>query len=274
MADKNNKWEIIDVPLEQMKPGSNVRQDPHESELLGLGESLKAWQHHPVILDPEYFLLDGWRRWLAARLVGLKTLKAIITGRPLSESDLKVAQIEMSVHRAGLTGWELYQACYELLQLNPGWLAKDLAARLKLDPSYITRALSPSKTIPDVRAALKAGKIGLAAVYAISKEPEEKQAPLLELKMSGASRDELEEHRRNGIARATAVRVERMKFSVGSGVTITLVGHGLALDLAIDSMLAGVKALKKGRADGLDAKSFQAAMASKAKAASDGLEAD
>jgi len=264
MADKNNKWEIIDVPVEQMKPGSNVRQDPHESELLALGESLKAWQHHPLILDPQYVIIDGWRRWLAARLVGLEVLKAIISTRALSESELKVAQIEMAVHRAGLKGWELYEGCYELLQLNPGWLAKDLAARLKLDPSYITRALSPSKTIPEVRAALKAGKIGLKSCYAISKEPEEKQAALLALTLSGASCDEVEEHRRSAKACANAVRVERLRFSV-SGVTITLVGQGLALDLAIESMLEGVKEMRKGRANGLDAKTFQAAMACKAK---------
>ena len=264
MTDKNNKWEIIDVAVNQMKPGSNVRQDPHESELLALGESLKVWQHHPLILDPQYIIIDGWRRWLAARLVRVEMLKAIITDRPLSESELNVAQIEMSLHRAGLSGWELYCGCFELLQLNPGWLAKDLAQRLKLDPSYITRVLAPSKAIEPVRAALKAGKIGLAAVYSIAKEPEERQAAMLELKLNGASRDDIERVRRNGKKKRNGSKNQRVLLALPSGETTT-VGGVTSVGELIQVLTEVLREAKRGLDQNFDLKTLETVMRAKAK---------
>ncbi len=32
MADKNDRWEIVNVLLGQMNPGSKIRQVPHEPE--------------------------------------------------------------------------------------------------------------------------------------------------------------------------------------------------------------------------------------------------
>ncbi|HEY2414841.1 MAG TPA: ParB N-terminal domain-containing protein, partial [Pirellulaceae bacterium] len=74
MAEKHDNWQLADVPVDKMKPGSNVRKDARESELPALGESLLVRQYHPVILDLEFVIVDGWRRWLAAQRVGLKTL--------------------------------------------------------------------------------------------------------------------------------------------------------------------------------------------------------
>ena len=63
--------------------------------------------------------------------------------------------------------------------MNPSWQLKDLAEALHLDPSTVTRLLSPSKCIPAVQDALKQGKIGISDCYPISKLPESEQAGLL-----------------------------------------------------------------------------------------------
>jgi hypothetical protein len=66
----------------------------------------------------------------------------------------------------------------------------DLAKALSLDPATVTRITSPSKAIPEVVAARKAGKFGLSTVYAVTRQPD--QAAALALKLSGASRDQVE----------------------------------------------------------------------------------
>jgi hypothetical protein len=269
MAENIRNYDIGDILVEKMKPGSNARKDPRESELLALGESLKVFQYHPVILDSEYMILDGWRRWLAARLVELKTLKAIITDRPLSSSELEIAQLTMSVHRASLTGGELYGSCFKLLQLNPGWLAKDLAGHLKLDPSMMTRILSPSKCILPVREALQAGKIGLSDCYAISKEPEERQRGMLEMKLRGASRDDLELHRRKRHGRRNGVigRTPQARCPLPGGVAVVISAKVMSMQAIVGSLAEALKAAKKGCDDGYDVKTWEAMMRDRSKGA-------
>lgn len=264
MASAATELIVRDIAVELMKLKSNARKDPHESELRPLGESLRAWQYHPVILDPEMWIIDGWRRWLAAKLVGLKTLKAITTDRPLTDSELRVAQLTMSVHRAGLSGGELYETSYELLQLNPNWLAKDLAERLKMDPSMMTRILSPSKCILPVRQALKAGKIGLSDCYAISKEAEERQLPMLELKLSGASRDELERYRRGG-KRGGRGRTPQAKCLLPGGASVVIVSRDISMPTIVSALSEALKAARRGCDDGYDVRTWEAMTRDRAK---------
>jgi hypothetical protein len=264
MATAATDLTVRDVAVEAMKLKSNARKDPHESELQPLGESLKAWQYHPVILDPEMFIIDGWRRWLAAKLVGLKTLKAIITDRSLTESELRIAQLSMSVHRAGLTGGELYETCLELLQYNPNWLAKDLAERLKIDPSMMTRILSPSKCLLPVRQALKLGKIGLSDAYCISKEPEERQLPMLEMKLAGASRDELERHRRGG-KRNGRGRTPQAKCLLPDGRSVVISGRDISMPGIVSALSDALKLARKGCDEGCEVRTWEAITRDRAK---------
>jgi ParB family chromosome partitioning protein len=257
---------VRDVPVGEMKLKTNARKDPLESELQALGESLKVCQYVPVILDPEMYLIDGWRRWLAAKLVGLATLKAIVADRPLTESELRIAQLTMSVHRAGLSGGELYDTCYELLQLNPTWLAKDLALRLQMDPSMMTRVLSPGKCILPVRQALKDGKIGLSDCYAISKEAEECQLPLLEMKLSGASRDALERHRR-GKQRSSKGRTPQAKCLLPGGASVVVASRDISMPTIVSALSDALKAARKGCDEGYDVRTWEAMTRDRAKGA-------
>ncbi len=257
---------LDDVAVSDMKPGPNVRKDPHEPQLRPLGESLLVRQFHPVILDLELVIVDGWRRWLAAQLVGIKTLKAIITAQPVSQSQLRIAQLMMSTHRADLTGGELYMACYELLQLNPNWLAKDLGEQLKISPSMMTRVMSPSKCIEVVRKALMENRIGLSHCYEISKVPEDKQLELLELKLSGASRDELGTHRRKRNGRkGGGINRQQAKCLLPGGSSVVVSIKSLSMPAVVQALFDAYKSAKKCSEDGLDVKTWESMMGDRAR---------
>src|ERR1019366_2670679 len=114
----------------------------------------------------------------------------------------------------------MWQACVELLALNPNWQLKDLAAHLQMEASSITRYLSPSKCITAWQEALKAGTVGVSDCYEASKLPEADQPAVLALKLSGASRNALAavgKKARNGAT--PSVKVSNIKVALGGGIS-------------------------------------------------------
>ena len=150
--------------------------------------------------------------------------------------------------------------------MNPGWQMKDLADFLHVDPSSVTRIVSPSRCTPAWQEALKDGKLGISDCYAASKLPEKDQAGLLALKLSGASRDAIEQagrKKRNGAKEA--VRIQKVKCILSSGVTVVVSGEGVSLDESIEALGDAIKEMKRARELGYTAKTFAAAMKDKAK---------
>lgn len=257
------------------KPVSFFKPDPNqprklfdEAALKALGESLKVRQNDPVQSRPDGTLIDGARRARAAMLVGLKTLDAIITDEPLSESQINLVRLTSFFHREDLTAFEKWSACKQILELNPGWMAKDLAAHLHVDPSMVTRLLSPSKCTRGWQEALKEGKVGISDVYAASKLPESQQAELLSLKLGGASRDAIEKAgRQKRSADTPVVKVNRVKCQLPSGVLVVVSGASVSLDESIDALAEAIKEMKRARELGYTSKTFAAAMKDKARKA-------
>ncbi|HWB14097.1 MAG TPA: ParB/RepB/Spo0J family partition protein [Pirellulales bacterium] len=260
--------------LIQMKPLNWFKVDPNqprkqfdEAKLRELGESLKV--HGPlvpVLAKPDGTLLAGERRLRAAPLGSLTELPTIITDRMLSETEIRLIQLTENMQREDLSAYEQWRACAELMSLNPAWQMKDLAGQLKKDPSSLTRILSPSKCSTAWQEALKEGKAGISDCYAASKLPENAQAELLALKLSGASRDAIEQagrKKRNGSA--PGAKVSRLKVPLASGASVQVSGPGITLDDAIEATQAALKAMKKARDDGLDSKTAQAVFRDKSK---------
>jgi len=261
--------QLISKPLTWFKPdGKQARKTFTEADLRSLGESMKArGQVQPVGSKPDGTLLWGERRFRAAQLVGLKELQVIITDKALSDTEIRLIQLTENMHRADLTGHEKWQACAELMCMNPHWQIKDLTEHLRLDPSMGTRLLSPSKCIPAAQGALAEGKIGISDCYAISKLPEGEQPALLALKLSGASRDAVEQAgRKSRNGKSVTVKVGRIKCPLPSGATVMVSGNGISLDAMIEAMQELLKKAKRAIEQGWDCRTFERACRDEAKA--------
>jgi len=259
--------ELVRKPLSWFKVSPQARKHFDEGELRLLGESLRVKQLQPVLAKPDGTLIAGERRLRAAALVGLQDLLVVVADEPLTDAEIRVFQLTENIHRASLTGFEKWQACEELLRLNPNWRAKDLAERLKIVESTLTKYLSPSRCIPAVQQALEAGTVGITDCYAMSLLPPEEQTALLALKLAGASRDRVaQEGRRKRSGGGSALKVSRIKCPLPSGATIQVSGESISLDDAIEAAQEWIKEAKKASEQGLDAKTFQAVMRDKAKA--------
>ena len=238
---------LTNKPLSFYKPDPNQpRKQFDEVALRALGESLKIRQNDPVQAKPDGTIIDGERRWRAARLIGLEKLDVIITDSALTDTQINVIRLTSFFHRQDLTGWEKWNACRQLLELNPSWQGKDLAGHLVVDPSMVTRFLSPSRCIVAAQESLASGKIGISDCYAISKLPEAEQEGLLALRLSGASRDAIEQagykSRNNG---SSAVKVSRVKCVLANGVNVVVSGQGVSLDESIEALAEAMREMKR-----------------------------
>lgn len=217
---------LTSKPLDFFKPDpGNPRKSSPIEELRELRDSLVKKQLIPLLTMPDGIIIDGWRRWCAAKLDGKpECLDVIITDEPLTPAQIKEIQLVTALHRADLKPYEQFLGCRDWLALNPGASAKDLAARIDRDPSMLVRILSLSKCIQLVQQAAAEGKLGPSEWYAIAKAPTEaEQEALFAAKLAGASRDQLEQRGRklrNG--NAHGIKVNRLKIPLGQGRSVTI----------------------------------------------------
>ncbi len=183
---------ILTKPVEFfLADPSNPRKDFPEGELRFLGASLAKKQLVPLIARKSGVLVDGERRWRAAKLVGLKTLDCYLVDDTAKEGEIKEIQLVTALHRADLRPYEVYLGFVEWLRAHAGRTGKDLAAAIDRSEASVSMTLSLHRCIPAVKEAAKEGKIGLKDWYAISQGNEQQQVEMLAAKLNDTSTADL-----------------------------------------------------------------------------------
>lgn len=258
-------------PLSWFKENPQVRNNlGSENDLRNLGESLRNRQLSPVGALADGELIYGFRRFKAAWIVGLPDLAVTIYNEPLGKVEIKVIQFTENIHRLDMSAFEKWTAYEELRRLNPHWSAKDLADHLKLDPSAVTKSLSPSKCILEWQEALRNGVVGISDVYVASQASEEQQRKLLYMKLKGASREELTRvvQQTKQVATKSPIRSARITIPLPCGTKVMLTGSSLSLTEVVEKLVECLEAARKGVKDRLDAKTWQNVMRDKSLAVS------
>lgn len=255
------------IRVSDLTPGPNVRTKVDEGELQLLGQSLKERQFHPLVTTPEMQIVDGWRRWLAARLVGLERLWVVIGTNPLTDEERIAAQLTMALHRQGLTEQEKVKACEELMAAVPGLNQKGLAQRLKVNESTVSRWLSVSgdRVTAEARDAFFSGRIGLKDVYAISQVEPTKQPEMLAKAVRGETRDQLNRSVRQLRKRPADKRPNRLRCPLPEGRVVTITGRELTFDDVIQSLNDLLTSARKALKEGLDLHTWEAVLEDKSK---------
>jgi ParB family chromosome partitioning protein len=252
-------------PLPWFKVNPQVRKQFDEDDLRRLGESMKLKQLQPVLAQPDGALIAGERRYRAALLVGLPSLEVKIAEEQLTESQIKLWQLQENMLRDNLKPLEQVDGVEELARLNPQWQNKEIAEYLHLDPSMVTR-LRAVANCSVARMALAEGKLkGISDAYPVAIAPEEKKSSLLTMKLRGASRAEIEAAGRKTrqAAAPSSVKVNRLRCVLLSGIQIVISGEGVSLESSIEALAEAIKEMKRAKDLGYTAKTFAAAMKDK-----------
>ncbi len=250
--------------------GPNVRKTKRiEAELRALGKGLREKQLAPIWVNSKNVVRIGEGRVLAARLEGLETLEAIVTDELEDEGALTLAQSQENWLRDDLKDADRVGIVLRLKELYPKALAKDIAEKLHVDPSTITRLMSVSTVVPPVREAFEAGAITLSHVYELSKLDGQCQHELLPVALNGATRDFIgREGRKTRKARPKGgdpVSSSSVTIPLPSGIKVIVRGKRMTLAEVVDCLSECIDAAKKGLKEKLSVKSWQAVLKDKSK---------
>lgn len=176
--------QVVRVPIALLTPDPDQpRKVFTEDELKSLALSLAVRQLAPldVRFDKEamtYIIIDGERRYRAAKLLGLSELECLVrnTMRPMESADLLADQLAHNHARAALNPIELADALQVLV--DSGWSRSRIGDRVGISPSALSKALALSaKSLdPAVRELVRADKLPASSAYEISRLPRKNQA--------------------------------------------------------------------------------------------------
>jgi ParB family transcriptional regulator, chromosome partitioning protein len=252
----------IEEPPEHFRPDPNQpRKCFPQNVIQRLADSLLTLgQQQPITATPDRIIISGQQRWLAAKLAGLKLLKAIIVDA--TEAKNRIAQLAENVAREGLKPIEVVDGVEEAAALNPGLTGKQLADMIGISPPELSKARAVAAD-PVARAALADGRLnGISEAYLVAKAEPDEKARLLTLRESGATRDDLTRKART--PRRQGEKVTRLAISLPGGVSVTLAGKEMDLEQTIEHLAECIKAARKARDEGLSAKSWAQGMRDKA----------
>ena len=118
----------------------------------------------------KWMIIAGERRWRAAKLAGLPTIECHFHTGDLSPSELLEQQLIENLLREDLKPAEEARAYASLMELN-GWNGKQVAERLHVPASQVSRALALLRLPEDIRRDVDAGDVSARAAYELSKLP-------------------------------------------------------------------------------------------------------
>ena len=120
----------MQVPISDIKIRKRIRKDLGDVE--ALAESLKRYgQISPIVITKKNILIAGERRLAAAKLLGWRTVNALISERS-SELDRLEIEAEENLQRRDFTSQEAAEAARKIYNLqNPGFFRRILNAIIR-----------------------------------------------------------------------------------------------------------------------------------------------
>lgn len=187
-ADRGVDWPIAN--LKQHPKQSEMFIDPTEHEVKKLAETMKAGLDHPIEILPDGTIICGHRRTAAARLLGWKTIRAVV--RHDLKDDPKAAEtrlIEENLVRRQMSPLQIAR-CYCMLKQIEGWKSSGLrgnrdlrdliAKKFPLSGRQLDRYLRVIEHCPlEVQQAVDRGELGIMPandVAGMSKKDKERVA--------------------------------------------------------------------------------------------------
>jgi ParB family chromosome partitioning protein len=113
----------MQIPIEDIIVKKRIRQDL--GDLNSLAESLKRYgQISPIVISRKNVLIAGGRRLEAAKLLGWRTVNAVIADVPGNLPKLEI-EVEENIQRRDFSPGELAEAAKRLHRLkNPGFFRR------------------------------------------------------------------------------------------------------------------------------------------------------
>ena len=156
----------LSISLDRIEPDPDQpRKEFDKEEIDNLARSIRSLgliQPIAVRYEAErdrYVILDGERRWRAAKKAGISSVTAIVTDTDLTPDRIMQLQLVANALRCDLSPLESAKA-YRSLQATWSCTAKELAARLNISQSKLSRTMALLDLPESQQKAVAAGHVG------------------------------------------------------------------------------------------------------------------
>lgn len=246
----SSEEKLHELPLGKLRCKKQVRTEFDSAGIESLAQNLKdLGQLVPIRVTPEdeFFIIeDGERRFRAAQLAKLLTLKAIINSQPIAAPELLLRQLSINCQRADLSPMERARALQELIELNGGNASK-VCQRTGMSKPTVSQLLKLLKLEPSVQAKIDEGLLSRTEGYELAQltDPNEQAKEAVRLVAAKATRQA------NGKSDKPApAATMKVSLPLSETTQLTVCGSELTLDgfvLQVEAMLLKArKALKEG----------------------------
>lgn len=259
-----DKQQIIEIPVNLIDVGRNIRMECPDESLQGLAQTVaKLGIKQPVGLvcaGNRYRMVFGHRRLRATELAGLKSIPARIFDGELDETQILIAQLTENLQREDLCDLDKAKSIMQLIQ-QTGWPASRVAEELGLRESMVSN-LRSLLTLPEsVQSQVASGALPSSTAVEIARAANsETQVRLAaEASMQGLTRDAVAarvKRAKHHEADSPATMVNRATAVLSTGRTITVAGPALTLDFFIEWLEELLVKARKARPKGMTLKTF------------------
>lgn len=252
------------VPLAQMVCDGNVRTQFDESLIDGLAASMKsAGQLVPIrvrLVDGQFHITDGSRRFRAAQKLGWESLEAIVDSEELNQGAVLTIQLVANCQRADLPVLDKARAIERLMR-STEWNASEAAAKLGMSNATVTRLLGLLTLPPEVQQQIEAGKLAPSTAYELTRiDDPRKQADLLRAASEGKlTRDAASGKAKHAKKQEPAPRripVSRVVAKLSSERSVSFAGISPSLESLIGCLEDLLARARKARTQGLELDTF------------------
>jgi ParB family transcriptional regulator, chromosome partitioning protein len=164
-----------EMDIDRIMPDPNQPRKTFDQDSLELlAESIKTYgllQPISIRYDEKknrWLIVAGERRWRASKVAGKKTIPCIFTEMGTEDPNIRVTQLIENIHREDLNPLDKARAIQELID-RERLSIREVARRVHLNASNISRILCILELPPDVQEQVAAGTLAASTASEISK---------------------------------------------------------------------------------------------------------
>jgi ParB family transcriptional regulator, chromosome partitioning protein len=252
-------YRVEEIPLNKTTFGAQERKHVGQAELEQLAETIRVQGVlAPIIVVRDgdgYRVIVGERRARAAILDGLKTIPAVVHDKPFSEVEAMETRLTENLAREALRPLE-QAAGLDQLQKASGATASEVAKRVGIKASAMTRSLSLLQLSEPIRQQIDAGLISPAAGYELARvEDSQLRAELAAQVAAGTLTRDALSGRVKAIKRpatqATETEKSRITAKLSNARRVTVCGSNLTIDSVITTLEDLLSRCRAARTKGL-----------------------
>lgn len=160
------------IPVSRIVSEKQVREEFNEEAIAGLAATMgRNGQLQAVIVrknGDKFILLDGERRWRAAKLAGITELDATVVDRDLSPVEILELSLTANIQREDLTPPEKAFGIKALMEAT-GENGSEVAIRLGMTNSMVSRLMHLTVLPKDIIGMVSRGEIAASAAPDLAK---------------------------------------------------------------------------------------------------------